>query len=104
MLRQSEKFVVLQIGDKTDSLSVDRLKPVVSAVPVTPAVPPPQGSSLRHKTSRSWSSSSEESEVLRSGFCYEAPPGPSSDSSRFSAPLRRPPASPSRASNLWLLQ
>ena len=43
VLRQSEKFVVLQIGDKTDSLSVDRLKPVVSAVPVTPAVPPPQG-------------------------------------------------------------
>ena len=37
-----EKFVVLQIGDKSDSVSVDRLKSVISAVPVTPAVPPPQ--------------------------------------------------------------
>ena len=34
-------FFVLQIGDKSDSLSLDRLKPVISAVPVTPAVPPP---------------------------------------------------------------
>ena len=32
-------FFVLWVGDKTDSVSVDRLKPVISAVPVTPAVP-----------------------------------------------------------------
>ena len=43
MLRRSEKFFVLQIGDKSDSVSVDRLKPVISAVLVTPAVPPLQG-------------------------------------------------------------
>ena len=29
--------------DKSDSVSVDRLKPVISSVPVTPAVPPPHG-------------------------------------------------------------
>ena len=40
MLRRLEKFFVLQIGDKSDSVSVDRLKTVISAVPVTPAVPP----------------------------------------------------------------
>ena len=40
---RSEKFFILQIGDKSDSVSVDRLKAVFSSVPVTPAVPPPQG-------------------------------------------------------------
>ena len=43
MLRWSEKFVVLQIGDKSDSVSVDRLKPVFSSVPVVPAAPPLRG-------------------------------------------------------------
>ena len=43
VLRRSEKFFVLQIGDKCHSVSVDRLKPVISSTPVTPAVPPPQG-------------------------------------------------------------
>ena len=43
VLRRSEKFFVLQIRDKSDSVSVDRLKPVISAIPVTPAVPPPRG-------------------------------------------------------------
>ena len=62
------------------------------------------GSSLCHETSGSWSSSGEESMVLRSGFCYEAPPEPSLDSPRFSASLRCPPASPAGGSNLWLLQ
>ena len=38
-----EKFVVLQIRDKSDSVSMDRLKLVISASPVTLAVPPPQG-------------------------------------------------------------
>ena len=40
VLRRSEKYFVLQIGDKSDSVSVDRLKPVISSVPVVPAVPP----------------------------------------------------------------
>ena len=43
MLGQSEKFFVLQIRDKSDSVSVARLKPVISSVPVVPAVPPLQG-------------------------------------------------------------
>ena len=43
VLRRSEKFFVPQIRDKSDSVSVDRLKPVTSATPVTPAVHPPRG-------------------------------------------------------------
>ena len=43
MLRRSEKFFVLQIRDKSDSVSVDRLKPVISSVPVVPAKSPLQG-------------------------------------------------------------
>ena len=38
-----EKFFILQIGDKSDSASVARLKAVYSSVPMTPAVPPPRG-------------------------------------------------------------
>ena len=41
VLQRSKKFFVVQIGDKSDSVSVDRLKPVISATPVIPAVPPP---------------------------------------------------------------
>ena len=41
-----EHFFVIQIGDKLDSVSVDRLKPVVSSVPVVPGVPPVHG---RHR-------------------------------------------------------
>ena len=40
VLRCSEKFFVIRIGDKSDSVSVDRLKPVISLVPVVPGVPP----------------------------------------------------------------
>ena len=43
VLRWSEKFFVLQIRDKSDSISVDRLTPVISSVPGVPAVPPLQG-------------------------------------------------------------
>ena len=43
VLERFDKFFLLQIGDKTDSVSVDRLKAVFSPVPVTPAVPPPRG-------------------------------------------------------------
>ena len=43
VLRWSDTFFVLQNGDKSDSVSVDRLKPVYSTVPVDPAVPPSQG-------------------------------------------------------------
>ena len=46
MLQMSETFFVLQIGDKSDSVSVDRLKPVFSSVPVVPADPPLGGRPL----------------------------------------------------------
>ena len=39
VLKHCEKFFVLQVGDKSDSVSVDRLKPVFPSVPVTHAVP-----------------------------------------------------------------
>ena len=41
VLQQSETFFFLQIGDKTDSVSVDGLKPVFSSTPVVPVKPPP---------------------------------------------------------------
>ena len=40
VLRRTEKFFILQVGDKYNSFSVDRLKAVISAVSVTPADPP----------------------------------------------------------------
>ena len=43
VLQRSEKFFVLQIGDKSDSVSVDRLKPVFSSYPLVPAKPPHLG-------------------------------------------------------------
>ena len=43
VVRCLEKFFVLQIGDKSDSVSVDRLKPVFSSIPVVPAAPPLRG-------------------------------------------------------------
>ena len=43
VLQLSEIFFVLQIGDKSDSVSVDRLKSVISSVPLVPAVPPLRG-------------------------------------------------------------
>ena len=41
VLKRYKKFVIIQIGDKSDSVSVDRLKAVFSSVPVTLAVPWP---------------------------------------------------------------
>ena len=43
VIEQRSKFFRLQIGTKVDSVSVDRLKPVISDVPVIPVTPPPQG-------------------------------------------------------------
>ena len=40
VLRRFEKFFVIQIGDKSDFVSMNRLKPVISSVPVVPGVPP----------------------------------------------------------------
>ena len=43
VLEGRSKFFLLQVGQKVDSVSVDRLKPVFSAYPVIPADPPPRG-------------------------------------------------------------
>ena len=40
VLKKFEIFFILQIGNKSDSVSVDRLKAVFSSVPMTPAAPP----------------------------------------------------------------
>jgi len=52
VLKRSDKFFVLQIGDKEDSVSVDRLKPVFSSNPVVPAVPPVRGRPRHHPVVR----------------------------------------------------
>ena len=41
VIKRRSKFFRLQVGDKVDSVSVDRLKPVFSDSPVMPAAPPP---------------------------------------------------------------
>ena len=43
VIDRKDKYFRLQIGSKQDVVSVDRLKPVFSDVPVTPALPPPRG-------------------------------------------------------------
>jgi hypothetical protein len=43
VIERRSKFFRLQIGAKVDSVSVDRLKPVISDVPVIPVTPPPRG-------------------------------------------------------------
>ena len=39
-LDRRDKFFCLQMGDKTDDVSVDRLKPAFSDVPISTAFPP----------------------------------------------------------------
>ena len=43
MLERQSKFFRLQIGDKVDVVSVDRLKPVISDSTIIPARPPARG-------------------------------------------------------------
>ena len=62
----SLKFFLLQVGSKTDSVSVDRLKPVLSELPVVSQDPPPQGRPQKSKTSGSKTSGSNTS---NSGPC-----------------------------------
>ena len=40
VLEYRDKFFCLRMGDKTDVVSVDRLKPAFSDVPISPALPP----------------------------------------------------------------
>ena len=42
VLERFEKFFILKIGDKSDSVSMDTLKAIYSSVPVTPAFPLPE--------------------------------------------------------------
>ena len=88
-LKRLEKFVILQIGDK----SVDRLKAVFSSVPVTP-ISPPQGRPC-------WNPASvpEPPVHMKKKVQFETLGPVPLDGSRFSASLRHPPASPSGGSN-----
>ena len=43
VLERRDKFFCLPIGSKTDVISVDRLKPVFTEEPVSPALPPACG-------------------------------------------------------------
>jgi len=43
VLEHRDKYFRLQIGSKTDSVSIDRLKPVFSDEPIEPALPPVRG-------------------------------------------------------------
>jgi hypothetical protein len=40
VVRKCEKYFVIEMGDKEDSVSVDRLKPYTVLGKVSPAVPP----------------------------------------------------------------
>ena len=115
VLRRSEKFFILQIGDKKDAVSVDRLKPVFSSNPVVPGVPPVRGrprlvpaSVPGPPTDRPPVKKVTFSPIKKVRFSpVPAPPEPSQVSSRSSASLRCPPPSPSGGSNcgsaqLWM--
>ena len=43
VLKRKDKLFVLQMGDKEDSVSVDRLKSILSTNPVVSAVPATRG-------------------------------------------------------------
>ena len=43
VLKHCEKFCILQVRNKSDSVSLDKSKPVFSSIPVTAALPLPQG-------------------------------------------------------------
>jgi hypothetical protein len=43
VIRKCEKYFVIEMGDKEDSVSVDRLKPYTALGEVSPAVPPRRG-------------------------------------------------------------
>ena len=43
VLQRSDKTFHLQVGSRTDNVSVDRLKPCLSSVPVVPQQPPRRG-------------------------------------------------------------
>ena len=53
VLERRSKYFRLQIGSKQDVVSVDRLKPVFSDAPVTPALPPPRGRPSRRPVANS---------------------------------------------------
>ena len=109
MLKRYEKFFILQIGDKSDSVSVDRLKAVFSSVPVTPADlpvtpadPPPRG------RPRLLPASVMKPPIpvhVKKKICFEVPVSATKlrrnphRTVRGIPPLRRPPASPSGGSN-----
>ena len=105
VLQRSEKLFVIQIGDKSDSVSVDRLVPVVPGVPpvcgwphLKPAfipVPPVQDGPPVKKVTFSPVKKVRFSPVPAMQLLPES----STDSLRFSVALCCPPSSPSGGSS-----
>ena len=82
VLERWSKFFRLQVGEKVDVVSVDRLKPVISDATVTPANPPSCGHPiLRPQGSSSDTSASALPRVGRK-VCFQAQPA---------VPVRRNP-------------
>ena len=66
VLERRDKFFRLQIGDKVDVVSVDRLKPVISDSTIIPAKPPARGRPiLRPQSPKPDSSASAPPRVIR---------------------------------------
>ena len=87
---------------------MDRLKPVISSVPVVPGVPPVRGWPRLKPASIPGPTVQDRPQVKKVTFSpvkkvrfslVPAPPEPSPDSSKFFASLCCPPSSPSRGSN-----
>ena len=82
VLERRDKFFRLQIGDKVDVVSVDRLKPVISDSTIIPAKPPARGRPiLRPQSPKPDSSASAPPRVIRK-VRFQAQP---------SVPVRRNP-------------
>ena len=82
ILERRDKFFRLQIGSRSDSVSVDRLKPVFSEEPIEPAFPPARGRPpSRPKETRKLN--------VPPSFPPDAPPSP--DASPFQEVSPAPP-------------
>jgi hypothetical protein len=49
VLRRNKKFFELQIGERTEVISIDRLKPHLGETPVEAAAPPPRGRPMKEQ-------------------------------------------------------
>ena len=74
VLERRSKYFRLQIGSKQDVVSVDRLKPVFSDAPVTPALPPPRGRPSRRPVESSLDSPPSSATQIPKGVRFQLVP------------------------------